>query len=239
MKKYHFLWLAVPVSIFLPFVTPGCAGTLTEEEINQLKGATTGAGGSGTPTDCGLAILTKECSPTQDTFAKCKSCSGFSACHGKDMPSIAGLDFTASAIGDGTQFINKAADDSVAGSCGAMAMPTAIKGKVLVDPRAPENSLIYQKVTATFGCGSRMPFASTTFLSTTDQQCILDWIKKIPGVSAGGGAGGMSGAGGAGGSGQAGSGGSGGAGGAGGSGGSGVDAGKAGSANGAMDAGKG
>jgi len=234
MKKNRFLWLALPVSMFLPFLVPGCAGTLTDEEKATLVAGTTGtmgAGGSGTPMDCGLAILTKEC-PAGSSFSKCKSCSGFPACHGKDTPSIAGLDLTAAGLGDGTKYIGKAADDTMMGSCGAGAMPTPIKGMVYIDKNNPENSLIYKKTTTAQGCGSRMPFASTTFLSDTDQKCILDWIKNVPTVMSGGGAGGSGGAGGMGGSGgaggSAGQGGSGGAGGAGGGGkgGGAVDAGK-------------
>jgi hypothetical protein len=149
-------------------------------------GTFAGAGGAvsdgGVSThNCGFVILTQMCPPGA-TFAKCKSCSGFPACHGKDSPSNVGLDLTADGIGDGTKYIDYPADDSVMGSCGAGAMPTPMKGKVYIDPINPENSLLYQKETTSFVCGSRMPFASTVFLSDTDQRCILDWIKSVPGV---------------------------------------------------------
>lgn len=149
-------------------------------------GTATGAGGTGSDAglskpSCGFAILTQACPPGA-TFSKCKSCSGFPGCHGKDTPSNAGLDLTADGIGDGTKYINYPADDSVAGSCGAGAMPTPFKGQVYIDPMNPENSLIYKQVTTARSCGSRMPFASTVFLSDADQLCILDWIKSVPGV---------------------------------------------------------
>jgi hypothetical protein len=172
--------LFVPVIFVCACILTSCAGRLEALE---------GPGGSDgkTPifTDCGFAILTQTC-PEGSSFSKCKSCSGFGSCHGKDTPSIVGLDLTADGIGDGIKYINKGADNtSMVGGCGTAAMPP-VSGKVYIDPKNAENSLIYQKVTTTFGgCGSRMPFASTVFLSTTEQLCILDWIKSVPGVRQG------------------------------------------------------
>jgi hypothetical protein len=74
--------------------------------------------------------------------------------------------------------------NDVDGLCGAAALPTPIKGKVIIDPIHSENSLLYQKVQVGFAeCGSRMPFTAIKPLSDVDQQCILDWIKKIAGVN--------------------------------------------------------
>src|SRR5258707_1238905 len=75
MKKYHFMWLAASIGVSLPFIIPGCAGTLTEEEKQTLTqgGTSTGTAGS-TPTDCGLALLAKDC-PKGSTWSKCQSCS--------------------------------------------------------------------------------------------------------------------------------------------------------------------
>jgi len=155
-------------------IVTSCAG-----KLEALQGE---PGGTPFFTDCGFAILTQTC-PEGTSFSKCKSCSGFPGCHGKDTPSIVGLDLTADGIGDGTKYINKGADNTEFGACGAGAMPTPISGEVYIDRANPENSLIYKKVTLAQGCGSRMPYASTVFLSDTDQRCILDWIKSVPGVS--------------------------------------------------------
>lgn len=157
-----------------------------------LLGLVTSCGGEAEPaappgpTDCAEVIFTRACAPGS-TVNKCVTCSGISGCHGKDTPTT-DLDLSAEGIAasqSGKTFINKPADD-VNGLCGAAAMPTPIKGKVIVDPNNPENSLLYQKVLTGFAdCGSRMPFTATKPLSAADQQCILDWIKKIPGVKAG------------------------------------------------------
>jgi hypothetical protein len=246
MKKYQFLWLALPVGISVPFLTPGCAGTLTPDEIAALQAGTTGAAGSGSttggPMDCAEQIFAKECGPGMTTIAKCQTCSGLANCHGKETPAVTTLDLTAAGLEaneHGKKLVGLAADD-VNGSCGAAATPTPIKGKVIIDPMNPENSLLYQKVIAgNGGCGSAMPFTSPKPLTADQAKCILDWIKKIPGVmDNGGGAGGSTGAGGSmGAGGSGGSGGSGGgSGGSGGSSGGGTDAGKGG---GATDAGKG
>lgn len=181
MNQCSFAWLAVTVSTSLALVLSGCAGTLTDEERAAFDDLTVNAS---TPTDCGRAILTRPCASTEDV-SQCKSCSGFSGCHGKDMPAIMGLDLTAAGLGDGSQYINQKADDSAMGSCGAGAVPTPVTGKIYIDPIHPENSLIYQKVTANVGCGVRMPYPGTTLLSAGDQMCILDWIKSVPGVSRG------------------------------------------------------
>ncbi len=177
--RRHFRFcVALPFSTLLLFMAYGCAGTLTDEERAAFGDLTVKAS---TPTDCGQAILTRACASTDDV-SQCKSCSGFPGCHGKDMPAVAGLDLSAAGLGDGSQYINQKADDSAMGSCGAGAVPTPVSGKVYIDPVHPESSLIYQKVTATFGCGLRMPYPGTVLLSDADQKCILDWIKSVPGV---------------------------------------------------------
>jgi hypothetical protein len=148
-------------------------------------GSDTGGGDQG-PMDCAEAIMTRACAASA-TVNKCVTCSGLSGCHGKDSPAITGLDLSADGLvanEHGKKLINKKADD-VNGLCGAAAMPP-LSGKVIIDPNNPENSLMYKKVQTNFSeCGLRMPYTATKALSASDQQCILDWIKKIPGVSSG------------------------------------------------------
>ena len=47
----------------------------------------------------------------------------------------------------------------------------------LVDPAAPENSLMYTKTTAT-ACGIQMP-ASGKKLTEAEQECLLEWITGL------------------------------------------------------------
>jgi hypothetical protein len=53
---------------------------------------------------------------------------------------------------------------------------------VIIDPHNPTSSLLYDKLQPQPACGSEMPYGRPP-LTDTDQQCILDWIKKVPGVS--------------------------------------------------------
>jgi hypothetical protein len=159
------------------------------------SGSGSGSGGSTSvgppvPVDCAEAIFTKPCA-LGDTVAKCVTCSGIFGCHGKD-PILPGWDLSAEGLAasqGGQKFINRPANDTPDGVCGDGAVPP-VAGKVIVDPIHPENSLLYQKVTTNYlnspgFCGSRMPFAATRALTVEQQQCILAWIKKIPGVNAG------------------------------------------------------
>jgi hypothetical protein len=165
---------------FIPFITLGL--------LAACGGGSGDTPGDQVPTDCAEQIMTRACAPGA-TVNKCVTCSGLSGCHGKDSPAITGLDLSLDGLAaneHGKTLINKPADD-VNGLCGAAAMPTPIKGKVIIDPNNPENSLMYQKVQTNFAeCGSRMPYTASKPLSAADQQCILDWIKKIPGVKSGG-----------------------------------------------------
>jgi hypothetical protein len=157
-----------------------------------LGGLAACGGGSDTggvdqgPMDCAEVIMTRACAPSA-TVNKCVTCSGLSGCHGKDSPAITGLDL--SAVGlvaneHGKKLINKPADD-VNGLCGAAAMPP-LSGKVIIDPNNAENSLMWKKVETNFAeCGGRMPYTAIKPLSAADQQCIFDWIMKIPGVKSG------------------------------------------------------
>jgi hypothetical protein len=67
----------------------------------------------------------------------------------------------------------------------------------LIDGAEPEKSLIYTKVTM-HPCGTKMPILPP-YLTATEADCVLRWIKSIPGVGSGGGSGGAGGAGDAGG----------------------------------------
>src|SRR5260221_3107515 len=59
MKKYHFMWLAASIGVSLPFIIPGCAGTLTAEEIAALQGG--GSTGTAGMQDCAITAFNKSC----------------------------------------------------------------------------------------------------------------------------------------------------------------------------------
>jgi hypothetical protein len=219
MNKFHFAWLLVPLALAVPLVINACAGTLEcpgdpGTAPADCFGGVTGTGGAGGGTGCdAVAIMVKNCSTAM-------------TCHGGTPTITMGLDLTAAGIGDGKKYINAPAQ-----SLGCKGM-----GGVLIDPSAPEKSLIYNKLSFSPmpSCGPPMPFLGKSLLAS-DKACILSWINTVTGTSGGGG-GGAGGAGGAGG-------GVGGAGGAGvgGAGGGRVDAGAsgAGGAGGTRDGGAG
>ena len=142
-----------------------------------VGGATGGAGGSagtggGALDPCMAPLMSAKCS--------------LSGCHGGVVTS-AGLDLSAATINAPQSLVDKMNRGEM-GGCGANV------GK-LIDSQRPEQSLIYTKVT-TQTCGAKMPPSGP--LAPAETNCVLNWIKSIPGV--GGGTGGAAGAGGAGGS---------------------------------------
>jgi hypothetical protein len=139
-------------------------------------GATGGAAGSGGGTldPCMAPLMGAKCS--------------LSGCHG-GVTTSAGLDLTAATINAPQPLVDKANKGEAMGCAAGV-------GK-LIDSQRPEQSLIYTKVT-TPSCGAKMPPSGP--LAPAETNCILNWIKSIPGVGGGtGGAGGAAGAGGAGG----------------------------------------
>ena len=50
-------------------------------------------------------------------------------------------------------------------------------GLLLIDPAAPQNSVVYTKLTATPPYGSRMPLARTA-LDDATIACLLAWVAK-------------------------------------------------------------
>mgnify|MGYP001330018418 CR=1 FL=1 len=111
---------------------------------------------------CGVTVMTQSCA--------------LSGCHisAPGSPAQANLDLTASALGDGHQLVNAPAQGTF---CGKVSPPLP----VIIDPKNPENSLLYNKLQPTPVCGPQMPYTKAP-LSPSDQQCILDWIKTVPGV---------------------------------------------------------
>jgi hypothetical protein len=141
-------------------------------------GATGGAGGAGGGMldPCMAPLMTSKCSMV--------------GCHGGSIQS-AGLDLSPAVISAPQSLVDKMNKGEPAGGCGASV------GKI-VDSQRPEQSLLYVKLT-TPSCGALMP--PTGKLAPADTNCVLNWIKSIPGVNGGGtgGAGGTGGTGGAGG----------------------------------------
>lgn len=65
-------------------------------------------------------------------------------------------------------------------------------GRLLVDPNAPEDSLLYSKLNDPPPCGVQMPFSKPE-LTEPEKQCVLDWIKTLGGGGSTTTAGGMGG----------------------------------------------
>ena len=97
-------------------------------------------------------------------------------CHVASMgsPAQANLDLTTAVVGDGHALVNAPAQGSF---CASSSTPR----RVIIDPHSPEQSLLYNKLLTMPVCGPQMPFTRPP-LAPADQQCILDWIKSVPGV---------------------------------------------------------
>lgn len=141
-------------------------------------GGAGGAGGSGMLDPCMAPLMMSKCSLV--------------GCHGGSIQS-AGLDLSPAALAQPQGLVDKMNKGDPAGGC------MASVGKI-IDAQRPEQSLLYTKIT-TPTCGVAMP--PTGKLPPAEAECVLNWIKSVPGVT-GGGTGGAGGAGGAGGSGGAG-----------------------------------
>ena len=137
----------------------GCSGgDASGPQTPGATGATSAASES-----CGLTVMAQSCA--------------LAGCHASSPGSApeASLDLSASALGDGHELVNAAAQGPY---CAGSSTPPP----VIIDPIHPTSSLLYVKLQPQPPCGSQMPYSRPP-LSDGDQECILDWIKKVPGVS--------------------------------------------------------
>ena len=198
MKKSHFMWLAVPVCLYLPWMIPGCAGTLTDEEIADARRRRTTSTGTGRmrPPEW---LLSTRAAPRPTALAT-------------GRPPIMGLDLTIAGIAaahDGDDFVGRATSNDMANgaACSPMSTPP-VMGKLIVDPDEPRGEPALHKnvglrPNADRTCRSCRAKANRRPFPRPIRSAILDWIKTLTGVGAGtvgAGAGGSSGTAGAGGS---------------------------------------
>jgi hypothetical protein len=157
MKQRLAWWLAALVPMG-QLSNAGCSG-------GDPNGTTQTGGTSATsaPSEsCGLSVMAQSCA--------------LAGCHASSPgnPPEANLDLSTSVLGDGHQLVNAAAQ-------GSTCVGTSSPPPVIIDPRHPTSSLLYDKLQSQPVCGSPMPYGRPP-LSDTDQQCILDWIDTVPGV---------------------------------------------------------
>jgi hypothetical protein len=117
---------------------------------------------SATTASCGVTVMSQSCA--------------LAGCHltTQGSPAQANLELSEAALGDGHQLVNAPAQGSF---CAQSATPPP----VIIDPHHAENSLLYNKLQAEPVCGPEMPYLRPQ-LSPANQQCILDWIRAVPGV---------------------------------------------------------
>jgi hypothetical protein len=84
-------------------------------------------------------------------------------CHGPDSPS-AGLDLATEDLAG--RLIGEVSDQ---GDCA---------GQPLLDPAAPEQSLLYSKLTSR-ACGLRMPLGASDPVPDSHRACLLEWIASL------------------------------------------------------------
>lgn len=184
------LFLALATGVCLAVALAGCAGQLTTEEQAQLcaehpgclgggsggSTGTTGAGGSGgsapNPADCVIAIS----AGANGQMPKCTTCHNDAT---TTTVQFAGFNFNAASIMNAKQmYLDKPGQGDPPGMMMACGGP-GNTGK-LIDSSAPDQSLIYTKLLTTVPCGVRMP-QIPPYLNTTDQACVLAWVKSVVG----------------------------------------------------------
>jgi hypothetical protein len=160
MKRRLAWWLAALVPMG-QLASVGCSGGDASGAQTQTSGATSTTGSSGE--SCGLTVMAQSCA--------------LAGCHASSPGSApqANLDLSSGALGDGHQLVNAPAQGSV---CAGISSPPP----VIIDPLHPTSSLLYGKLQSQPVCGASMPYARPS-LSDADQQCILDWIGRVPGVT--------------------------------------------------------
>jgi hypothetical protein len=172
------------LSSLVCFSAVGCAGQLTEDEMDRLyKEHTGGSGGSSTGTNPttgsgGSGPAVDQCVVNTKALASCQVV----GCHSGATLS-AGLDLSATAVTTNAKtFLDKAN----VGTPG-VTMPGDATGcppnmYKLIDKSNPSNSLIYTKAEvmgemATHPCGGKMPVIGS--FTTADKMCILSWINSV------------------------------------------------------------
>jgi hypothetical protein len=115
-----------------------------------------------TTPSCGVTVMAQNCA--------------LSGCHltTPGSPAQANLELSEAALGDGHQLVNAPAQGSY---CARSSSPPP----VIIDPHKAENSLLYNKLQSQPVCGPEMPYLRPQ-LAPANQQCILDWIRAVPGV---------------------------------------------------------
>jgi hypothetical protein len=172
-------WLGLLGVVATSLGALGCPGTLDPALVNNSSGTagasgTMGTGGSAggcTGTSAGDALITSKCA--------------VSGCHTTaDAPIAgAGLDLTVDAtIGSRLVGVTSPGDSSAGSACGGNTEPYLIPGVT------PATGLLIQKIGTSPNCsqsetppccGSPMPFAAVTLLTTTQQQCIIQWATTL------------------------------------------------------------
>jgi hypothetical protein len=120
-----------------------------------------GNGGTGSDSDAGASNGGSAKTCTMDVAKLLVSKCGTSGCHGS-AGSAAGLDLASPSPG------SRLLDKSASAAC---------DDYLLIDSAAPEESLIYLKVSANPPCGARMPFGVP--LTADEQTCILEWAQGL------------------------------------------------------------
>jgi hypothetical protein len=84
-------------------------------------------------------------------------------------------------LGDGHQLVGRLPEGAFA--CGPIDAGGTGNMTPIIDPTTPEESLLLKKFEENPVCGARMPFVQRPALTAAEKQCVLDWIKQVPGVA--------------------------------------------------------
>jgi hypothetical protein len=153
----------------------GCPGTLDLSQFQSGSGGSTGAGG-GNATGGATGTGGADCTGGNDGATIVTTQCARSGCHDSSGAQFsANLDLTVnSTIGSRLVGVMAAEPTSLnMASCTSEPQPLLIAGP------GQAMGLLVDKIGPNFPCGGRMPLDSVTPLSTTQQNCVIQWATTL------------------------------------------------------------
>jgi hypothetical protein len=152
----------------------GCPGTLDLSQFQSGSGGSSATGGSGGATGTGGAAA--NCTGGNDGATIVMGQCAVSGCHDSSGAQFsAGLDLTVNAT-IGSRLVGVPAAQPTAFN---MASCTSEQEPLLIAGPGQAMGLLVDKIGPNFPCGGRMPLDSVAPLSTTQQNCVIQWATTL------------------------------------------------------------
>jgi hypothetical protein len=155
----------------------GCPGTLDLAQFQSGSGGSTGTGGSNaTGGATGTGGAAADCTGGNDGASIVTNNCARSGCHDSASAQFsASLDLTVNAT-IGSRLVGVMAAEPTALN---MASCTSEQEPLLMAGPGQATGLLVDKIGPNFPCGGRMPLDSVAPLSTTQQNCVIQWATTL------------------------------------------------------------